>query len=192
MKKNFAIKNMFYLPFDTRLQFLKTFILPHFDYCSSLFIYMSKALIEKISRVYNFAIFIILKIKLSFLDNEKQLEVLRPLKLLPYKYRLLYRFSMFSYKLLNQVLLRDLYDELNFKVNIKCLRSSSLSILVVLYLLVELTLVKKESLLLNLSIMLSNPLIIFLFLISKILLILILIFFLNDLLYFYKSYCLFF
>ena len=129
LKKVFAIKNIFYLPFTTRLQFLKTFILPHFDYCSSLFIFMTKALIHRIARLYNFAIFIILKIKLSFLNEIEQYNLLKPFNLLPYRIRLFYRFSIFSYKILNQTLLKPFYSKLSFKNNIKSLRNSTLKIL---------------------------------------------------------------
>jgi ribonuclease P/MRP protein subunit RPP40 len=35
----FSLKSKFFLSMETKLQFLKTFILPHFDYCLSLCIY---------------------------------------------------------------------------------------------------------------------------------------------------------
>ena len=41
-KKLFAIKILFYLSFEVKLQFFKSFILPSFDYCLSLVIYFSK------------------------------------------------------------------------------------------------------------------------------------------------------
>ena len=40
----FSLKSKFFLSFDTKLQFFKTFILPIFDYCLSLIIYYSKDL----------------------------------------------------------------------------------------------------------------------------------------------------
>jgi hypothetical protein len=115
LKKIFAIKKLFFLPFHSKLQFFKTFILPHFDYCSSLFIYMSKTLINKIERLYNFAIFVILNIKLNFLDINEQPAILTPLNLFPFKYRLLYRFSLFSYRILNNHILKDVRGKLEKK-----------------------------------------------------------------------------
>ena len=41
-RKLFSIKIIFYLSQSVKLQFFKTFILPHFDYCSSLVIHFSK------------------------------------------------------------------------------------------------------------------------------------------------------
>jgi hypothetical protein len=41
-RKLFSYKKLFYLSFTTKVQFFKTFILPHFDYCFSLYIYFTK------------------------------------------------------------------------------------------------------------------------------------------------------
>ena len=48
--KLFAIKNLFFLSFDIKVHFFKTFLLPHFDYCSSLFVYLSNFLVNKWSK----------------------------------------------------------------------------------------------------------------------------------------------
>ena len=64
-KKLFAIKNIFYLSFKTKLKFFKTFILPHFDYCASIFIYFNKTVLEKIERHYNACLFNLLNIDLD-------------------------------------------------------------------------------------------------------------------------------
>ena len=46
--KLFAIKKIFFLESSIKLQFLKTFLLPHFDYCFLLFIYMKNFLIDRV------------------------------------------------------------------------------------------------------------------------------------------------
>ena len=40
-KRLYSIKNIFYLSQNVKVQFFKTFILPHFDYCLSLLIYFN-------------------------------------------------------------------------------------------------------------------------------------------------------
>jgi len=50
--KLFSIKRIFYLSSSVKIQFFKAFILPYFDYCSTLLIYCSKALIQKLANKY--------------------------------------------------------------------------------------------------------------------------------------------
>jgi len=106
--KVFSIKNIFFLSYKTKVQFFKTFILPHFDYCSSLFLYFSNGIINKISNIYNNCIRILFNINLKQIDVTDQLDILKDLNLLPFKLRLLYRFSIFAYKILNKITLTDL------------------------------------------------------------------------------------
>ena len=40
-KRLFSIKRMFYLSFEVKFQFFKSFIMPYFDYCSTLLLYSS-------------------------------------------------------------------------------------------------------------------------------------------------------
>jgi len=54
--KLFAIKRLFYLSFNVKLQFFKSFILPYFDYCLSLVLYYSKLAINKLARIYYFCL----------------------------------------------------------------------------------------------------------------------------------------
>jgi hypothetical protein len=109
--KLFAIKNLFFLSYDIKVHFFKTFILPHFDYCSSLFVYFSNALINKLYKLYNLCLYILLRLELTQLSVEQQQVLLKPLNLMPYKYRLFYRFSLFSHNILNK----------KFLLNISCL-----------------------------------------------------------------------
>ena len=56
-RKLFAIKRLFYLDFDVKIQFFKTFILPYFDYCATLYIYFNKTAIIKIYKCYLFCLY---------------------------------------------------------------------------------------------------------------------------------------
>jgi hypothetical protein len=62
--KLFGIKRIFYLCNSVKIQFFKTFILPCFDYCSSLLIYFPKSTIQKISNCYNMCLNKLLNFKL--------------------------------------------------------------------------------------------------------------------------------
>lgn len=53
----FSIKRIFYLPYSVKIQFFKSFILPHFDYCSTLLIYFPKESIQKLANIYNQSLF---------------------------------------------------------------------------------------------------------------------------------------
>ena len=51
--------------FDIKVHFFKTFLLPHFDYCASLFIYFSNTLINKLKKLYNLCLFVLLRLELK-------------------------------------------------------------------------------------------------------------------------------
>ena len=72
-KKMYSIKRLFFLSFHVKLQFLKTFILPYFDYCSSILIYFPKSSVQKISNCYYHSIHKILKIKYSNFNDFNQI-----------------------------------------------------------------------------------------------------------------------
>ena len=52
-KRLYSIKNLFFLPTSVKIQFFKSFILPYFDYCSTLLAYFNKQMIQKLSNCYN-------------------------------------------------------------------------------------------------------------------------------------------
>jgi hypothetical protein len=52
-RKFYSIKRLFYLCQSVKLQFFKSFIMPHFDYCSTIFCYFPKATLQKIYNTYN-------------------------------------------------------------------------------------------------------------------------------------------
>jgi hypothetical protein len=65
-KKLYSIKKLFYLSFQVKLQFFKTFILPYFDYCSTLIIYFIKTIIQKIANYYYYCLSRLLNFKCTF------------------------------------------------------------------------------------------------------------------------------
>ena len=109
-KKSHSIKRLFFLPNQTKVQFFKSFILPHFDYCSSLFVYLTSTLLSRIESLFNATIKKLLNISLKSLNVENQNLLLKPFGIMPFKIRLLYRFSWFSYKIYNKCIMKDFFD----------------------------------------------------------------------------------
>ena len=82
--------------------------------CSTLFIYFSKTLIDKIAKSFNttFLIFILLKISLKIMELIDQLNLLKHRSFLSITYRLIYRFCILSYYVVNNIIL----SKLNFNL----------------------------------------------------------------------------
>ena len=57
LRKMYSIKRLFYLATSVKIQFFKTFILPYFDYCISLFIYFPKPAIQSLCNCFNLCLF---------------------------------------------------------------------------------------------------------------------------------------
>ncbi len=53
----YSIQKLFQLPIAVKIQFLKTFILPYFDYCATFCIYFSNTILQKLANTYNNCIF---------------------------------------------------------------------------------------------------------------------------------------
>jgi hypothetical protein len=128
-QKLFAIKKIFYLSYSIKLHFFKTFILPHFDYCSSLFIYFSNTLLENIKWLYKNCLFHLLDLDFRGKPKNEQYAILKPLNLLPYKYRILFRFSTFCFKILNKIILKDFFSDLKLNLNVKNTRCKTRNII---------------------------------------------------------------
>ena len=104
--KMFSIKRLFYLAYAVRLQFFKTFIAPHFDYCLTLFVYFSKQAISRIVKLYNFCLDKLLNIK-SINSNEAEIlndhnNKLESFGLQNLHHRLLTRILTLSHKIINE------------------------------------------------------------------------------------------
>ena len=100
----YSIHKLFYLPFQVKLQFFKTFILPHFDYCSTLLIYFSKRAIQRLADSYFICIHKLFNIsKYIATSNDYNLlnNTLESFNISCFQHRLITRFSDFIYKILN-------------------------------------------------------------------------------------------
>ena len=109
--KLFSIKKIYFLPIDVKVQFFKTFIMPHFDYCSSIFIYANNTILNQICKLFNFCIFKLFNLKLNSLSIEEQSSLLSSFNILPLKLRIFYRFTIFCYKILNRKILNSFYGK---------------------------------------------------------------------------------
>ena len=101
-----------------KIQFLKTFVLPVFDYCLSLSIYYSQKAIQKLSNCYYLCLYKLLKVKAKIDyrfqgDFNRLNDRLSGYGLLSFQHRALTRLLFFSHKLINNALFpRDLNDKL--------------------------------------------------------------------------------
>jgi hypothetical protein len=99
-KRLYSIKRLAHLAFSVRMQFFKTFILPCFDYCSSLVIYFTKTLIQKISNIYYFCLYKLFGFKFNTDSSISEVfDFLQKFNLIPIQYRLLLRTTILSQKI---------------------------------------------------------------------------------------------
>ena len=108
------IKKLFYLSLNIKFQFFKTFIQPHFDYGSSLAVYFSKTLLNRIERFYNICLFRLTGISILNYSLIQQLPILKPFNLLPYKIRLFNKLNTFCYNIINNKILSCFKREIIF------------------------------------------------------------------------------
>ena len=101
-----SIKSKFFISFETRLQFFKTFVLPHFDYCLSLCIYYSTEQRMRLVALYNSCLrrirAVVLKSKSEHIRDIDPTEfnaMLLVHKLFSLQYRIFYRISLFIFKI---------------------------------------------------------------------------------------------
>jgi hypothetical protein len=101
-RKLFCIKLLFFLPNSVKIQFFKSFILPHFDYCITLSIYFSIGALQKLINSYYTCLFKLFKFNFCNLNLETINDYLKRFNLFAIQYRIFHRISLFSFKLLNQ------------------------------------------------------------------------------------------
>lgn len=102
----YSIKGLFFLSLRVKIQFLKTFILPYFDYCSSLIIYFSREIIQKLANSYNNCIFNLIDVK-KLLNTQINLasdfnlwnNKLEKYGLNAFQHRIIMRLSTYIYKI---------------------------------------------------------------------------------------------
>ena len=100
-KKLFALKKVSFLSTLVKIQFFKSFILPHFDYCAALIIFFNKKLIDSLERYFNFCLYRLFNFKLFSLNLFEQKIFLKKFNILPMKLRFLFKFGTFIYKILD-------------------------------------------------------------------------------------------
>lgn len=101
LRKMYSIKRLFYLATSVKIQFFKTFILPYFDYCISLFIYFPKPAIQSLCNCFNLCLFKLFNFNsknesVNFYNN-----FLEKYNLFTLQHRIVYRIFCFSYNLFN-------------------------------------------------------------------------------------------
>jgi hypothetical protein len=106
MRKMYSIKKIFQLSYKVKIQFFKTFIMPHFDYCSSLSMYFAKSSIQRLANVYNYCLNKLLHLKNEIENNDdynafnNRLEVHG---LNTYEHRLILKLSNIAHNTINNV-----------------------------------------------------------------------------------------
>ena len=111
----YSIRKIFYLSERVRLQFFKSFILPIFDYCSSLFVYFNKTVLHSLENFFNVCLFRLLNLDIKYLSLSDQFILLSKFNLLPLRVRLFYRVNFLVYNLMNKRTLSFLYNSLKFR-----------------------------------------------------------------------------
>jgi len=118
----FSIKKIFFIENSVKLKFFKTFILPYFDYCSTLLIYYPKSTIQKIMNSYNFCLFKLFNLKYDINTSEgfnKMNNDLETHGLSSFQNRLIQRFMIFSFNIMNQLQQLNFNKDLNKKYNLR-------------------------------------------------------------------------
>ena len=114
-RKLFAIKRLFYLDFDVKIQFFKTFILPYFDYCATLYIYFNKSAIMKIYKCYLFYLHKLFNFSINNFNNFFEFHnYLDYFKLPSFQSRFIKKLCHFIHNIVTNHSPSQLYDSLTF------------------------------------------------------------------------------
>jgi hypothetical protein len=99
--KMYSIKKLYQLCYSVKLQFFKSFMLPYFDYCSTLSIYFTKTVLQRMCSCYNICMVKLFKIK-NEATNNNELNLhnnkLEKLSLFNFEHRLVSRIRTQEYK----------------------------------------------------------------------------------------------
>ncbi len=104
----FSLKSKFFLSNGTRLQFFKTFVLPHFDYCIALSIYYTAELRMTLVKLYNCFLRKLGLLRLDKFDHVSDIDsmvfnsMLQKHGLFSFSCRIFYRLSLFVHNVFNQ------------------------------------------------------------------------------------------
>ena len=97
-KKLFSIKKIFYLSKSVKIQFFKSFIMPHFDYCLSLTIYFPKSSIQTLSNCFYYCLYKLFKFKASN-DQMETNNNLERLNLFSFQHHIILKLFCFVHKI---------------------------------------------------------------------------------------------
>ena len=99
--KLFSYKKLFYLSTSVKIQFFKTFILPHFDYCLSLAIYFPKYVLQRLCNSYYLCLYKLFGFSFHTKSLSEINSFLKNFKLFSFEYRIFLRLSYFIHKIFN-------------------------------------------------------------------------------------------
>ena len=105
--KLFSMKKLKFLSKSVKILFFKAFLLPHFDYSSSIMILMNKTLIKNYENFFNLCVWRFLNINILNLDPLEQKIELEKYNILPIKLRIFIKLNLFCYKIMNNLILSD-------------------------------------------------------------------------------------
>ena len=97
-KKLYSLKRLKFLSLSTEIYFFKCFILPNFDYCSSIYLFFNKKLIEILNKFFNLCLYRLLNINVFDMDILNQKEFLLRFNILPLKMRFFVKIAKFYLK----------------------------------------------------------------------------------------------
>jgi hypothetical protein len=67
----YSIKKLFQLYYSVKMQFFKSFMLPYFDYCSTLSFYFAKTALQRMCNCFNISLLKLFKIKNEANNNDE-------------------------------------------------------------------------------------------------------------------------
>ena len=114
-KKLFSLKKLHFLSISTKLHFFKAFIYPHFDYCSSIFVFYNKILFSNLEKFFDLCLYRLFNFRLFDLDASSKSKFLSRYNLFPLNVRFFLKMSKFCYKILNRCILNNFFINLSFK-----------------------------------------------------------------------------
>ena len=131
LKKNintrlYSIKRLFFLSLSVKILFLKTFVMPYFDYCSTISIYFPKATIQRLHNCYNMCIFKLINTNtissiqiIQNTDFNRLNNTLEKYGINAFQHRYITRFSTYIHKLFNNFdSPTNLFDSFSFNRDI--------------------------------------------------------------------------
>jgi len=100
---NIRLKEFFIFLMQLKFNFFKTFILPYFDYCSTLLIYFNKSTIQKLCNKYYLSLYLLFKFDISLFKDFNDINkfLLDKFGIPAFQHRVFSRLSIFSFKILN-------------------------------------------------------------------------------------------